>query len=274
MKQMSRQKISFILLFTLFFNLQSIAGWVITQKSYDSDQGDASALIETVYIEDDRMKIVQDDMVTVFNLNDETITLMNPVKKVYWKGTIADYKTDIKKALKAAMEEQLKKASERQKPMIRNMYQGMMESIDDPSKFAGEEPEEYQLEIEKTSEKDRIAGYQAVKYQVNVNQQLKEEAWLSESNRAHKEFDIHKFYAIFGDFVNQAEAGAYYQKDEKYIEFAKLGFPLKSINYYGGYESVSHVTSLERENIDVTEFQPPADYRKVNLTEVGIEEQE
>ena len=96
---MSWQKISFILLFILFFNLQSIAGWVITQKSYDSDQGEVSALIETVYIEDDRMKIVQDDMVTVFNLNDETITLMNPVKKVYWKGTIADYKTDIKKAL-------------------------------------------------------------------------------------------------------------------------------------------------------------------------------
>src|SRR6056297_3325376 len=158
---MSRQKVIIFFLFSFFFNFSSFAGWVITQKSYDSDQGETSALIETVYIEDDRMKIVQDDMVTVFNLNDETITLMNPVKKVYWKGTIADYKTDIKKALKAAMEEQLKKVSERQKQMIRNMYQGMMESIDDPSKFAGEEPEEYQLEIEKTSEKDRIAGYQA-----------------------------------------------------------------------------------------------------------------
>ncbi|MDY6800653.1 MAG: DUF4412 domain-containing protein [Bacteroidota bacterium] len=271
---MSRQKVFIIFLFSLFFYFQSIAGWVITQKSYDSDQGETSAIIEKVYIEDDRMKIVQDDMVTVFNLNDETITLMNPVKKVYWKGTIADYKTDIKKALMAAMEEQLKDAPERQKPMIRNMYQGMMESIDDPSKFAGEEPEEYQLEIEKTGEKERIAGYQAVKYQVKVNQQLKEEAWLSEYNRAHKEFDIHKFYAIFGEFVNQAEAGAYYQKDGKYIEFAKLGFPLKSINYYGGYESVSHVTNLERKNIDITAFLPPADFQKVSLTEVGIEEQE
>ncbi|MFP4024658.1 MAG: DUF4412 domain-containing protein [Thiohalospira sp.] len=271
---MRHQKTFFIILLTLFFNFQSFAGWVITQQSYDSDQGKESAIIETVYLQNNMMKIVQEDLITVFDLNNEIIILMNPVKEVYWKGNIADYKTDIKRAMQSAMDEQLKNAPESQKQMIRDMYQGMIESIDDPSKFAGEEPDEYQLEIERTNEKERIAGYQTVKYEVKVNRQLKEEAWLSESNRAHKEFDIHKFYSIFGDFISQAETGDYYQNDDKYIEFAKLGFPLKSISYHGGYESVIEVTNLERKNLDTSEFTPPGKYKKVQLTEVGIEEQE
>ncbi|MEE4198614.1 MAG: DUF4412 domain-containing protein [Bacteroidales bacterium] len=271
---MKSLKIFITLSFFSLLNISTFAGWVITQESYDSDQGKESALKEKVYLQENRMKIVREDMVTVFNLNDETITLMNPVKKVYWKGTLEDYKTDIKKAMQSAMEEQLKNAPEGQKQMIRNMYQGMMEGVDDPSKFAGEVPDDYQLLITRTEEKERVAGYQAVKYEVTVNRQIKEEAWLSESNRAHKEFDIRKFYALFGDFVSQAGTGAYYQNDEQYLEFALLGFPLKSVSYHGGYESISEVTNLERKSLEPSEFIPPADYQKVKLTEVGIEEQE
>ena len=158
--------------------------------------------------------------------------------------------------------------------MIRKMYQGMMESIDNPSKFAGEEPEEYDLQIEKTDDKERLAGHMAVKYAISVNGSLKEEAWISESNRAHSEFDINKFYTIFGEFASQAGTSAFYQSNEKYIEFAKKGFPLKSLSYFGGYESVSEVTKLEKQNFDDSMFAPPSDYQKVSLVEVGMQEQE
>ena len=58
--------------------------------------------------------------------------------------------------MQAAMEEQLKNAAEGQKEMIRKMYSSMMESVDNPSKFADEEPEEYEVQIEKTKEKEKI----------------------------------------------------------------------------------------------------------------------
>ncbi len=220
------------------------------------------------------MKVVQPEMVTMFNLNTEMITIMSPVKKVYWTGKVADYKKEIKDAMQLAMEEQLKTARDEQKEMIRKMYQGMMESIDNPSKFAGEEPEEYELKIEKTGEKERIAGHIAYKYSITVNEAIKEEAWLSESSRPHEEFDINKFYTIFGDFTSQAGTHAFYQNNEKYIEFAKKGFPLKSINYNGGYESISEVTNLKKSSVEASEFIPPADYQKVSLLEIGLEEQE
>ena len=271
---MKKQKTLFIIVIALLINVQANAGWVITQRSYDSDEGVETALIETVYLQDNIMKVVQSEMITMFDLNKETMTIMSPVKKVYWTGNIADYKKEIKEAMKSAMEEQLKNAPEEQKEMIRKMYQGMMESIDNPSKFAGEEPEEYDLQIEKTEEKEQIAGHIAVKYKISVNGSIKEEAWLSESNKAHSEFDINKFYAVFGDFTSQAGTGSFYQNDEKYIEFAKMGFPLKSVNYFGGYESISEVTSLEKENIDSTEFNAPSDYQKVSLVEIGLDEQE
>ena len=269
---MKKQKTLFIIAIALLINFQASAGWIITQRSYDSDEGVETALIETVYLQNNIMKVVQDEVITMFDLNKETITLMNPAKKIYWTGNVSAYKVEIKDAMKSAMEEQLKNAQAEQKEMIKKMYQGMMESIDDPSKFAGEEPEEYDLQIEKTDEKERIAGRIAVKYKVLVNESLKEEAWLSESTRAYNEFDINKFYAIFNDFISQAGTIAFYQSDDKYNEFAKKGFPLKSVNYFGGYESISEVINLEKENIDSTEFVPPSDYQKVSLVEIGLDE--
>ncbi len=271
---MKRHKTIVILIFILLIALQTKAGWVITNRSYDSDQGIETALIEKVYIQNNIMKVVREDVITIFDLNNEKIIIQSPVKKVYWTGKISDYKGEIKAAMKSAMDEQLKNAPEEQREMIKKMYQGMMESIDDPSKFAGEEPEEYDLQINKTSEKEKIAGYTAVKYEIVVNGTVKEEAWLSESNRAHSQFDIGKFYNVFGDFISQIESGSYYQKDIQYIEFAKKGFPLKSIGYFGGYESISEVTSLEKEDIDPSEFNSPKDYKKVSLIEIGLNREE
>lgn len=271
---MKKKKSFHIIIAVLLFNLQATAGWVITQQSYDSDEGVETALIETIYLQGNIMKVVQPEMVTMFNLNNETITLMSKPKKVYWTGKVSDYKKEIKEAMQSAMDEQLKNARDEQKEMIRKMYQGMMESIDNPSKFAGEEPEDYELKIEKTGDKERIAGHIAYKYSITLNEAIKEEAWLSESSRPHEEFDINKFYTIFGDFTRQAETSAFYQNHEKYIEFAKKGFPLKSINYNGGYESISEVTDLKKSSIEAAEFTPPADYKKVSLVEIGLEEQE
>jgi Domain of unknown function (DUF4412) len=271
---MRKQKFLIITAITLLISLQANAGWVITQRSYDSDEGVEFALIETVYLQNNVMKVAQNEMVTIFDLNTETITVMSTVKKAYWTGKVSDYKKEIKEAMQQAMGEQLQNAHEEQKEMIRKMYQGMMESIDNPSKFAGEEPEDYDLQIKKTGDKERVAGRMTHKYSIIVNGSVKEEAWLSESEKPHEEFNITKFYEIFGDFTSQAETLAFYQNNEKYKEFSKKGFPLKSINYYGGYESISEVTNLEKENIESSEFTPPAEYKKVNLVEIGLEEQE
>lgn len=269
---MKQKKYILLIVTALLINFHATAGWVISQQSYDSDEGVETALIETIYLQGNIMKVVQPEMITMFNLNTETITIMSPEKKVFWSGKIPDYKKEIKDAMQIAMDEQLASAREEQKEMIRKMYQGMMESIDNPSKFAGEEPEEYDLKIEKTGEKERIAGHIAYKYSITVNETVKEEAWLSESSRPHEEFDINKFYSVFGDFTSQAGTNAFYQNHDKYIEFAKKGFPLKSINYNGGYESISEVTDMKKSNIEISEFTPPSDYKKVSLLEIGLEE--
>ncbi|MCK5029464.1 MAG: hypothetical protein KAR57_07515, partial [Bacteroidales bacterium] len=119
---MKKQKILIITLISLFISLQANAGWVITQRSYDSDEGVESALIETVYLQNNIMKVVQAEMVTMFDLNTETITVMSPAKETFWTGKVADYKKEIKAAMQQAMDEQLLNAREEQKEMIRKMY--------------------------------------------------------------------------------------------------------------------------------------------------------
>lgn len=267
------KKLNIFITLILVFILQTAAnaGWVVTQRSYDSDEGVESAITEMVYMQDNVMKVVQENMITMFDLNKELMTVINPTEKVYWTGNIKAYKEEIKLAMQTSMDEQLAKAAPAQKEMIKKMYQGMMESIDNPSKFAGEEPEEYDLEINRTGEKQRVAGRLAVKYEIKVNGMVKEESWISESDRAHAEFDINKFYSLFADFLSQAGNDAFYQTNEKYIEFSKKGFPLKSITYNGGYESVSEVINLDKQKLSEKDFAIPADYKKVNLAEIGLD---
>ena len=56
----------------------------------------------------------------------------------------------------------------------------------------------------------------------------------------------------------------------KYLEFARLGFPLKSVNYYGGYETISEVTQLDKQKLEPVVFIVPADYKQVSLIEIGL----
>ncbi|OFX88210.1 MAG: hypothetical protein A2W99_10260 [Bacteroidetes bacterium GWF2_33_16] len=262
----------YILLFItiISFGYSAHAGWIITQRTYDSDEGIAMASVETVYLQDNIMKVTHKDIITIFDLNKELITLISPAKNVYWTGNITTYKTDMKSGLKQVMDEQLKAVAPEQREMMKKMFEGMIAAVDDPSKAIENKPKNYSLEIKKTKESARIAGYSAVKYQVLVNGALKEEAWLSESSRAHDEFDIYKFYGLFSDFTAQSGTMEYYQMHEKYLEFARKGFPLKSVNYYGGYETISEVTKLDKEKIDLSVFAVPDGYRKASLMEIGL----
>lgn len=267
---MNKKNILFILVITLFFYSNADAGWVVTQRNYDSDEGVESAITEIVFMQNNKMKIIQDQIITTFNLKEESITLMNTLNKVYWKGKVDDYKREIKAAMQIAMDEQLKKATVEQQEMIQKMYAGMMESIDNPSKFAGEEPDEYNIEIVKTEEKEEIAGRIAVKYDVMINGMINEEVWISESVSTNTEFDLEQFHTIFKDFISQSDGQEDFQLNEKYLEFSKKGFPLKSINYNDGYETISEVFELINKTIDESEFNVPADFKEVNITEIGI----
>lgn len=258
----------FITIISLGFTAQ--AGWVITQRTYDSDEGVESATIETVYLQDNVMKVVNSEVITIFDLNKEMIILINPDKKVYWTGNVSAFKNDMKAGIKQVMDEKLKEVAPEQHEMMKKMFEGMIASVDDPSKAAENSPKNYTLVINKTKESARIAGYSSVKYQIKVNSDLKEEAWLSESSRAHDEFDINKFYNIFHDFTAQAGTTEFYQSNPKYLEFARLGFPLKSVNYYGGYETISEVTKLDKQKLEPGVFTIPADCKKVSLIEIGL----
>jgi hypothetical protein len=259
-----------ILISIVSITFSAHAGWVITQRTYDSDEGIETATIETVYLQNNVMKVVNSEVTTIFDLNKEMIILINPEKKVYWTGNVTTFKSDMKAGIKQVMDEKLKEVAPEQREMMKKMFEGMIASVDDPSKATESKPKNYTLEINKTKENARIAGYSAVKYRVLVNDELKEEAWLSESSRAHDEFDINKFYNLFHDFTAQAGTTEFYQSNPKYLEFARLGFPLKSVNYYGGYETISEVTQLDKQKLEPVVFTVPADCKKVSLIEIGV----
>jgi hypothetical protein len=267
---MKFNKYLLLLIAVISLGFTAQAGWVITQRTYDSDEGTGAATIEKVYLEDNVMKVVSNEVITIFDLNKELVSIISPAKKIYWSGNVAGFKSEMKAGIKQVMDEQLKNVAPEQREMMKKMFEGMIAAIDDPSKSTENKPKNYTLEINKTKENGRIAGYSAVKYQIKVNGEIKEEAWLSESSRAHDEFDINKFYNLFKDFTAQAGTTEFYQTNEKYLEFSRLGFPLKSVNYYGGYETISEVTQLDKQKLEPSVFEIPAGYKKVNLIEIGL----
>ncbi|MCG8411389.1 MAG: hypothetical protein MI739_08900 [Bacteroidales bacterium] len=259
-----------ITLITILLAVNVKAGWIITQQIYDSDEGIEHAITKTIYLHNNVMKVVLKDISTIFDLNKETITIINQQQKIFWQGKVDTYKEEIKAEILQKMDKQLEKASEEQKEMIHKMYQNMIESIDDPAKFIGEEPDEYEIEIRKTTNKKQLVGLLAEKYNVIVNGKLKEEVWLSEQNNTCNDFNIYRFYKIFGDFINQSENDVYYHNNEKYIEFAHKGFPLESVNYFGGYETINKVIELKQQVISEGDFSIPEDYKKVKLIQLEL----
>lgn len=258
----------FILAVLTFLSSSAIGGWIITQRTYDSDEGVEKAYVEKIFMEDYRMKFENPEMSTVFNLETGELFIIDEGKKLYWSGTVKDFKEELKESIKLAFEKQLKTVPKEQKAMMEQMYKSMLQGLDNSGQI--NEVQQLDIIIEDNNMKEKILDYNSSKYSVIVNGVLREELWVAREYGMRKDFDIEKFYSLFDEFLNQGYGNDNYQMHTDYIQLMQKGYPMKTITFYGGYKTITEVTDVEKVTLGEEAFLPPSEYTKSNLDEMGL----
>jgi len=248
-------KIKAVLLVLVFLSWASTgwAGWIIEEEDEDGRKG-------TVYIQENKLKSEDQDLIIIYDLDNETLSILEPRQKVFWSGKPESFLEEMRKAMTAQMEGMLKTLPPEEREAAKKQMQA-------PEKSAGAE-EQVDVVIKRTGRTAVIAGHQTKMYQVWFEGELRQELWIAESVTAAKEFDLNRMAEILGALDGLGEDG-FDDLAPPIIELMTKGYPLKTVDYLGDDEkAITTVTRVVQKKLDRAVFQPPAEFRKKKLAEV------
>ncbi len=230
------------------------SGWIIKEKEEYKNSGEPPKTVIT-YFQNNMIKTDDGQFITIYNFNKETIAIINKGSKIYWSGSLNDFIKENKKTMK----EMMKKMTEGMTPKEKEEFEKMMKP----------EKKNYSVRIEKTSKKEKIAGYEGVKYNVYVDGKLKEEIWISDKIDVSKEVDLKKI-RDFNTRLREALNGEMaYDDTPEYEKLMYKGYDLKKLVVSSfGVELSKEAIAIEKKNIPSSEFTVPSGYKKVSLSEL------
>lgn len=239
------------------------AGWVsewvnqAARKDGERSQPQQSSMT----IANDRVRTEQPEVTTVLDCDNGRFTMMNPVARTFWSGTVDQYALSIVNRRREEFDTKLKAVG-------RERAKGTSDSP--PEVDLAKLPP---ISIGKTDTTAKIAGYDTVKYEVWANGELFYEFWLAPTLDVSKDLNIDRFLAQQRK-IGAAQAGktagpfnALYLSDE-YRKLQEKGFVLKSVTHHiaGSFERTA--TSMRQADVAASQFEVPATYREVSLGDV------
>ncbi len=234
------------------------AGWVIKQSTTDED---GSVMNETLYFQDNKIKDDTQEQSSVMNLATDQMLMVNHSAKTYWMGSASSMMQESQEAANKQMEEMMANMS----PEQREAYQKYMDQMKE-QKPQTDQSEKPSVKIVKKDSEATIAGYQATLYEVWSNDEHVEDAWVSEQVPVLKEVDMKKFSDFFEEMAGDDELS--YENSPEYRDLLMKGFPLKTVEYSNMGNVVMEVTSVQKESIPNSTFEPPAGYKKVSISDL------
>lgn len=240
-------------------SLQLLAGWEITYRNSDPS---GTISYDVMLIEDNIIRYGSIDGGFIFNLESQEFTFIVDQSKSYWTGNIKDFREELNEAVKIVMDEMIKSLPESQREMVTQMLDGMADMYATPT---SEQINAVNIEIDRTGEKQEIAGYDADLYLVKIDGILIESIWISDELDISDDMDSRKIAEMLNEISPNVEDEQYHEYTEEYLELWEKGFWMKSIDVDG--EEVEAIKLIER-NITDEELSPPADYTSLTPMEL------
>lgn len=258
-----------VFLTTLFISLSSgaRAGWIIQQViSSTSPQGPTNQRIySTNYFSKDRFKAVQDSSILIINYNTGRISVSDRTRKLYWSGTIDEYINGIRDYMAQAKRD-MEVSMKNMPPEQRRAVEEEMRKSRGPTKVG-------RVSIEKTSDRQTIAGYRATKYNVYLDENSHQEIWISEDLDISKDMDMkniqdfqNRISGAVGSVYSDQAAGV--ERSSEYQSLFEKGYPLKIVHVVGQSRGTIVVTDVRETDLADREFEVPEGYRRTTLQEV------
>jgi hypothetical protein len=239
------------------------AGWVITEKARYPDN---TFYESTIYFQNNLVKTVDGDNVTIFDLSRRELTFLNLQTKTFWQGSAERYKREIKQITIDRISEELEEIPETQREHYRELYENLVRDKHNPA------PAFYTdvaTRLEMTSEQSTILGYVARKYRLFVDGLLKEEIWLSSGISVSKEVNLEKF-RLFLNEISFGNIETDHRSSREYLHLLNSGYPLISKEFTAEEEILTEVTKAERKQLPAYEFQVPQGFVETDLKELEV----
>lgn len=244
------------------------AGWVIIEVTTSNDTD--NIIENTLYIQNNTIKSVDNDHEIIFDLNNWQLTVVNQELGGYWRGTPVKYLEFMKESALKYLEEQMSSAGPDEREILKVLYDDLkldMSLDSDVVSFTGELP----VEIIMTDNQDRMLGYRVNQFRVYVDGLMAEEIWLTRDIKLDDEYDYERFRA-FMDEMSWSGLFQNYRSADSYVHLMKTGLPLRTLEETeGGAVSITEVISIERKDIATSEFLPPPHFRHMSLADLEFE---
>lgn len=246
---------SLSLIIATFFTLPVYADISIEYKN-----GDTRKITGNYY----KVSQEQDALISIVNLKGRTITLPSDRFKSYVKMSVQDMCGSNSVAQEALTDMKSSAGKGEQHEQMAALLAQMQVK------------EENKVKIINLGVSDIIAGYKTTKYQISVNDEVKEMIWQTTDEDVFNE--IEHLTALLDEFsCNDND----YQDSKPYKALAKKGFPLKTFlndaaidesnnsfgsNHYND-EDTEEVFAINFDKISNDEFIVPIDYKKTTMAE-------
>ncbi len=247
----------FILKVSLGFNP---GGWVITQNISEFQH---DVKVQTLYIQDNVIRVIDATHIFMVDLNEELITLMLPDEKIYWSGTAAELTKGMNRQITVQIEQALKQIPEAQRDLYRTYFEELMRPVgDDPLKE--HRYMLYHIVVTRRPGIQWVAGYETEQYEVLVDGRLVEEISIAPALKPEGRIDFKKFFRIFSPFSGQVTARGY-EFSPEYIELLNFGYPLKTVRHDKWGRQTVEVKRLEEKKLSDLDFMIPEHYELIPL---------
>ncbi len=265
------RSIMVICILLIFTASQVFAGLIMEQERYE--KGSSQKLKGTIYMQDNKVKFFDEEgqFSAIFNLETGEMIQIDNRSKSYTSAQAKDYFKFFKQyalKMKNAMQLQLAELPPDQRARAEEAMK--RQGIELP----GSNSIPVKIEIKKTGDSNKIAGYESVKYEVYRNGKLDEEIWTSNEVGFENEIDMNKMTDYMSELRKIEESlggasSASKEAEQAYIEVFSSGFPMRTTDYpVSGNSIIEEIVKVSRKQIDISEFIAPAGYRKVPLEEM------
>jgi hypothetical protein len=238
----ARFRVIFVLTIVFAFaglEKSAYSGLIMEQVNYQQGSNDKEKV--TIYVQGNKFKQVENSgpfsPAVIFDLNSGDIMFVNDEKKLYII-------------------------------LNRNEYLKYIESVIAENKDVSTSSRN--VTLKKTDETAAIAGYSSRKYEIYDNGKLQSEYWVSGDAGFSQELDMDNMSKLMNEVkrISQNVGGSASISDNEYKIFEEIykdGYPMKTVYHSpeGDKTFIEEIISVRKQDLPLTEFQPPAGYEKI-----------
>lgn len=230
-------------------------GWII----YENNLVLGTTII--IKVQDDMMISETESEVNIYDLKSGNITMYYKDTKVYWSGSVDEYR----KGVVLALQELLKMVSGEMAVYVKDMIFSSKQPL--ILEFANND----NINFIKTSIVSKIGGMSSIKYDIFINGRIYKNLWITETITPFRNTDVKKY--ITWDRVMSPSIGNdyFYEDTQDFVDILKRGYITKITNVDAGNMTESVVERVEITTIPEEAFMLPEGYTPISIDKLLFE---